>query len=228
MSNRKVLFVVTNHSKLGNSDKKTGWYLPEAAHPYKVLTSAGYHVDFLSPKGGKAPMDPGSADAFKDDPDCTTFLKEHASKMDTTLAPSAVKAGDYKGLFYVGGHGPMFDLPGDVATAKLAADIYEQGGILGAVCHGTVGFVPIKVSGKPLVKDKTVTSFTNAEEDAVNLSKDMPFMLETKLKELGAKFVGADLWASNVQVSGRLVTGQNPASASATAEKMVELLNDVK
>lgn len=225
----KVIFVLTSNSKLGTTDKKTGWYLPEVAHPYEVLTKAGYEIVFISPKGGKAPMDEGSGEAFKNDTVCQEFLKGPVTKIDKTLLAKDVKPGDYKGLFYAGGHGPMFDLPQAEDIAKLAAKIYEQGGVLGAVCHGTVGFVPVKLSsGESLVKGQTVTSFTNAEEDAVQLSSQMPFMLETRLRELGAKFIGAEMWACNVQVSGRLVSGQNPASATKVGEEMVKLLAKAK
>lgn len=230
MSKGKVIFVVTNCSKLGNTDKKTGWYLPEVAHPFEVFNKAGYEIVYVSPNGGEAPMDVSSGELFKNDEVCQRFLKsEEASRLKSTLTADKVKPEDFKALFFAGGHGPMFDLPEAEDIAKLAAKIYEQGGILGAVCHGTVGFVRVKSSnGEPLIKGKKVTSFTNAEEDAVALSSEMPFMLETKLKELGAIFVGVDNWACNVQVCDRLVTGQNPASATSVGEEMVKLLDAKK
>lgn len=221
----KIIFIVTSNSKLGGTDKKTGWYLPEVAHPYEVLTKAGYEIVFVSPKGGKSPMDVGSGESFKDDKVCQEFLKNHGDQLDKTLKATDVNPADFKGLFYAGGHGPMFDLPGAKDIAELGAKIYEQGGVLGAVCHGTVGLVPVKLTnGESILKGQTVTSFTNAEEDAVQLSSEMPFMLETKLKELGAKFVGAENWACNVQISGRIVTGQNPASATKVGEEMASLI----
>lgn len=221
----KIICVVTNHDQLGSSGNKTGWYLPEVAHPYEVLTKAGFQVTFVSPKGGKAPMDPGSGEAFKDDPICQAFLKNDVKKLDSTLKPSDVKPGEYKALFYAGGHGPMFDLPNNEEIAKLAGAIYENGGVLSAVCHGTVGFLPIKLSsGEPLLKGQTVTSFTDAEEAAVNLVEQMPFLLETELKKNGATFTSADNFKPHVVVSGRLVTGQNPASATPMAEKLVEVI----
>lgn len=222
-----ILFVVTSHDKLGKTDKKTGWYLPEVAHPYHVLKKAGHNITFISPKGGKAPMDPGSGDAYKDDPICKEFLanKDVMSLINNTKTPAQVKASDYKAIFYAGGHGPMFDLPENQAIAKLAVAIYESGGIVSAVCHGPVGLVPLKLSnGQHLIKGKKVTCFTNKEEDAVQLSAEMPFMLETKLRELGGKFVAADLWQANVQVDNRVITGQNPASATPVGEELVKLL----
>jgi len=220
---------MTNQSKLGDTGKKTGWYLPEVAHPHQVLTAAGFEIVYVSPKGGESPMDPGSADAFKEDPVCQAFLKNNAElfKLDSTLTPDEVKdqLPEFKALFYPGGHGPMYDIASAENVAKLAAQIYESGGVLGAVCHGTVGFMPIKISGEPLVKGKKVTSFTDTEEKAVQLDKVMPFLLETELRKQGAEFVGAADWASNVQVDGRLVSGQNPASASDTAKALVKLLS---
>ncbi|CAG2223417.1 unnamed protein product [Mytilus edulis] len=223
----KVLFVLTSHDKLGATDHKTGWYLPEVAHPYQVLKAKGHEITFLSPKGGKAPMDPGSGEAFKDDQICKDLLanKEAMSAIDNTRKPSEIKASDFKAIFYAGGHGPMFDLPENQEIAKIGVGIYENGGIVSAVCHGPVGLVPLKLSnGDHLIKGKKVTSFTNEEEDGVQLTPVMPFPLETKLKELGGTFVAADMWKPNVQVDGRLITGQNPASATPVGEALAKLL----
>lgn len=221
----RVLTVVTNHADLGNTGKKTGWYLPEVAHPYDVFVKAGFEVDFVSPQGGQAPMDPGSAEAFKDDPVCQAFLKSGAEKLRTTMTPSQVDISKYKVIFYAGGHGPMFDLPNNMEIANLCTKAYEAGAIVSAVCHGTVGLVPVKLSnGDSIVKGQTVTSFTNAEEEFMKLTEAMPFLLETKLRELGANFVGAANFQVNVQTSGRIVTGQNPPSASPMAEKIVSLV----
>ncbi|XP_046378912.2 glutathione-independent glyoxalase hsp3102-like isoform X2 [Haliotis rufescens] len=224
----KVLLVVTNHDQLGNTGKKTGWYLPEVAHPYHVFKTAGHDIVFVSPNGGKAPMDPGSYESSKDDLVCNNLLEDKniMSQLDNTKSPPQVNASDFKVIFYAGGHGPMFDLPECAALGKLGAQIYQSGGIVSAVCHGTVGLIPIQLdNGDCILKGQTVTSFTNAEEAAVNLTEAMPFPLETRLKESGAKFVGGANFASNVQVSGRIVTGQNPASASPTAEAVIKLLS---
>lgn len=223
---RKVLIVLTSHGQMGNTGKPTGWYLPEVAHPYHVFKVAGYSCTFISPKGGKAPMDPSSAEAFKDDKICQEFLanKEVMGLIDNTLTAAKV-SGDFDVVFYAGGHGPMFDIPEDLAIAALATQVYEKGGILAAVCHGTVGLVPVKLSnGDSVLKGQCVTSFSNSEEDAVDLSSAMPFMLETRLKELGANYSAAANWQEHVVVSGRIVTGQNPASATATGEGVVKVL----
>lgn len=221
----KVLTVVTSHGDLGNTGNKTGWYLPEVSHPNEVFTKAGFEVDFVSPKGGDAPMDPGSAEAFKEDPVSQAFLKSGAEKLKTTMKPSDVDISKYKVIFYAGGHGPMFDLPKNEEIAKLCAKAYEGGAVVCAVCHGTVGLVPVKLSnGESIVKGQTITSFTNAEEEFVKLTEAMPFLLETKLKDLGGNFVGAENFQVNVQTSGRIVTGQNPPSAGPMAEKVVSLV----
>jgi len=220
----KIIFVVSNHLELGTTGKKTGWYLPECAHPYEEVSNAGIEVVFISPKGGKAPMDESSGVAFKDDAICQKFLKNIGSKLDHTLTAKDVKASDFQALFFVGGHGPMFDMPNATDIAELAAAIYNNGGILSAVCHGPVGFCPIKIKGEPLVKGHTVTCFTNSEEDAMNLSSQMPFMLETRLVEQGAKFEKAADWQPCVKVSGRVITGQNPASATGVGQELVKAL----
>ncbi|KAL6070871.1 Type 1 glutamine amidotransferase domain-containing protein [Balamuthia mandrillaris] len=226
-----VVIVVTNHDKLGNTGKQTGWYLPEVAHPHKVFVDNGYQVVFVSPKGGKAPVDEGSVTAFKDDPVSTDFLKNDkvTAELQNTKSPSQIDPSKVQAIFYAGGHGPMFDLPEDEQVAKLATAIYENGGVVGAVCHGPVGLVPVKLSsGEYLLKDKVVTSFTNSEEAAVNLTEAMPFLLEDKLKERGATFRCTENWGRHVEVSDRVVTGQNPASATATAEAIVSLLKKKK
>ncbi|KAJ8319026.1 hypothetical protein KUTeg_004117, partial [Tegillarca granosa] len=187
----KVIIVLTNHGDLGKTGNKTGWYLPEVAHPYKVFKAAGWNVTFVSPKGGKAPMDPGSGEMFKEDKDCQEFLSNAGvmKEIENTKKPN------YAVIFYAGGHGPMWDLADDKAA------IYENNGIVGAVCHGTVGLCPVFLSnGSHILKDKS----------------------ETKLTDLGAKFIGVADWQPNVQADGRVITGQNPNSATPVAKKIVE------
>lgn len=234
----KILFMVTNHPKMGNLDKPTGWYLPEVAHPYHVFKEAGYDQTVASPKGGNAPMDPSSYDAFKGDSICADYLKSikvtdsngerikdaYLGLVDTTPLAS-VNPADYDVVFCAGGHGPMFDFPNCELLHKAVRAVYEKGGIASAVCHGPAGIVDVKLSnGDYLVKDKEVTCFTNAEEEEMNLVKPMPFLLETRLREHGAKFCNSDNWQACVAASNRVVTGQNPASATPMAEKIVELL----
>jgi len=223
---KKILFVVTSHDQLGNTGKQTGWYLPEVAHPYHVL-SKKYHIDFVSPKGGVSPLDEGSKAAFSGDEVCKEFLADsHAQQLvNNTKRIDEVDVDSYAAILFPGGHGPMFDLAENESIGKATARVYEKGGVVAAVCHGPVALVNVKLSdGSYLVNGKNVTSFTNAEEDAVQLSNAMPFPLESKLKERGAVFSNADNWQKHVVVDGRLVTGQNPASSTALGEEVAKLL----
>jgi len=209
---KKVLFVVTSHDKKGSTGKPTGFYLSEVSHVWDVLVNAGYEIDFVSPKGGKAPVDgfdlkdPINA-KFWNDP-------KYHQKIENTMRPEDVNPLDYSAIFYAGGHGTMWDFPNNTKLAKIAAQIYDANGAVGAVCHGPAGLVNIKLSnGQYLVKGKTVAAFTNSEEQATGLSNVVPFLLETKLVERGAIHKKSKNWANHVEVSARLVTGQNPASA---------------
>lgn len=221
---KKILFVVTSHDKLGNTGRQTGFYLPEVTHPHKVLTDHGFEVDFVSPKGGKAPMD----GVELNDSTNKAFLsnKGYVAKVENTLTPDQVNPADYSAIFYAGGHGTMWDFPDNEAIAKIASAVYNNGGVVAAVCHGPAGLVNIKLpNGKYLVAGKTVSSFTNEEEKAVGLSNVVPFLLESKLIERGARHTKSPLWQSHVEVSERLVTGQNPASAEQVGKAMVKLLS---
>lgn len=225
-SKGRILFVLTSNADLGNTGKKTGYFLSEVTHPLEVLTDAGYTIDFVSPQGGPAPMDPGSRDM--DDPANQKFLgsEKWQRAIDNTRQPEDVNPEDYDAIFYAGGHGTMWDLPDSQALADLTAKIYENDGIVGAVCHGPAGLVNVKLSnGDYLVKDKKVASFTDDEERGVKLDEVVPFLLESKLKERGAKHGKADPFQSHVEVDGRLVTGQNPQSAKAVGEAIRDVLN---
>ncbi|OKH28948.1 type 1 glutamine amidotransferase domain-containing protein [Chroogloeocystis siderophila] len=225
MTNKRILIVVTSHEELGNTGKKTGFYLSEVTHPYDVFTGAGYDVDFVSPKGGKAPMDGVQLEdpinkAFLDDPD-------KVKQVENTLQPSQVDPTQYDAIFYAGGHGTMWDFPNNEQLAQIATNIYEQGGVVGAVCHGPAGLLNIKLAnGEYLIKGKTVSGFTNEEEAAVELTEAVPFLLESALKERGAEFTKAPKFEAHVVKSDRLVTGQNPASAAGVAEQMLQLIEN--
>lgn len=222
-----VLLIVTNHEQLGKTGKKTGYYLPEAAHPYYVFVKNGFKVVFASPNGGKSPCDEGSIKAFEKDEECVKFLNDKSiqDQLENTHKISELNPKDFVAAVFVGGHGPVFDIPEHKPTQDFVSAVYENSGVVGAICHGPACLVNIKLSnGEYLVKDKTVCGFTNKEEDLVQLTNEMPFLLETKLIERGAKFEGAEPWQCNVKVSERLVTGQNPASAGPSAEATVKLL----
>ncbi len=221
----KVLIVVTNHADLVGSGRKTGYYLPEVTHPYFKFRAASIDVDFASPNGGMAPMDPKSLDLK--DPLNKKFYenKDLMAKLENTLSLKTINSKAYKAIIFAGGHGTMWDLPKSKAVSKVSREIYESGGYVAAVCHGPAALINIKLSnGEYLLKGRKVTGFTNEEEDIVKLSQYMPFMLEDKLKERGAIFEGASAWSEKVVVDGRLVTGQNPASAGELGQKIVELL----
>lgn len=217
---KKILFVVTSHDKKGSTGEPTGFYLGEAAHPWEVLHDAGYVIDFVSPKGGKAPVDGFDLT----DPVNKKFWEnaEYHKKIENTLKPSDVKPGDYAAIYYAGGHGAMWDFADNTALQQIAAAIYEKGGIVGAVCHGPAGLVNIKLSnGKYLVDGKKINAFTNEEEEAVGLTKVVPFLLEDGLIKHGAKFEKSGLWQVHVTVDNRVVTGQNPQSAKGVGEAIL-------
>jgi putative intracellular protease/amidase len=214
--------VLTSHDDLGGL-RKTGFYLPEAAHPWQVFNTAGYRVDLVSPRGGEPPRE----GVDLSDPIQQAFLddSEMSSKLANTLRPQDVNASDYSAIFYAGGHGAMWDLPNDPGLARIARDIYAAGGVAAAVCHGPAGLVNITLSdGSYLVAGKEVAAFTNDEEAAVGLTDVVPFLLQTTLEERGGKHTGAANFQPYVVVDGRLVTGQNPASATGVAERVISVL----
>ncbi|MEZ4459206.1 MAG: AgmX/PglI C-terminal domain-containing protein [bacterium] len=223
-STKPVLFVVSGHTELGNTGKKTGYFLSEVAHPWHVLTKAGVGVSFVSPNGGAVEMDPKSNDL--EDPINVEFLaSDDAKKLANTMKPADVDATQFSAIFYAGGHGAMWDFPSNPKLAETAATIYENGGVVAAVCHGPAGLVDIKLSdGTFLVAGKKVAAFTNEEEAAVELTNTVPFLLADKLKERGAIHVPAENFEANVVVDARLVTGQNPASATGVGEKILEIV----
>lgn len=214
-----VLMVVTSADHMTNG-KATGIWLEEFAVPYQLFTQAGYEVIVASPKGGQAPIDPGSAaDAHASE------WTDASAKLTATVSLDTVDAAGFDAVFLPGGHGTMFDLPHNPVLSKVLGAFAARNKIIAAVCHGPAGFLGVtRPDGQPLVAGKTVTSFTDEEEAAVNLTQAMPFLLETELRKGGAKFVPGDKWASHVEVDGKLVTGQNPASSKAAAEAVITLL----
>lgn len=224
---KKILFVVTSHDQKGNTGAKTGYYLSEVSHPWEVLHSAGYEIDFVSPKGGKAPVDGFNMD----DPINKKFWDDtvYRNKVENTMKPSEVNPKNYVAILYAGGHGTMWDFANNVEITEIARQIYENNGVVSAVCHGPAGLVNIKLSnGKYLVDGKKVNAFTNEEEIAVKLENVVPFMLETKLIERGAKFEKSGLWQKHVTVDQRVVTGQNPQSAEGVGQATLKELQNLK
>ncbi len=222
--NNSILIALTSHDQLGDTGRSTGFYLPEAAEPWEVFTQAGYQVDLVSVRGGTPPMDgvdlsDATQNAFLADP-------RISEQLAATPRPTDIDAARYDAIFYAGGHGAMWDLPDDPALAAVARDIYEAGGAVAAVCHGPAGLVNITLSdGSYLVEGKSVAAFTNDEEAAVGLAGVVPFLLQSTLGERGAKHSGTPNFTAHVVVDGRLVTGQNPASAVGVAAALVEILS---
>lgn len=218
----KVLIVITSHALLGSSGQSTGYYLSEVTHPYSELKQAGLQVDIASIQGGKAPVVQDSLDMK--DPINKEFWETPATRalLNNTIALKNVDPKAYAGVLFAGGHGTMWDFRGNAEVARVTREIYERGGSVAAVCHGPAALVGLKLSnGDFLVKGKKVAAFTNAEEEAVKLTKIVPFQLETELRNNGALFEGAALWKSNVRSDQRLITGQNPASASLVGRELV-------
>lgn len=222
-----VLMVLTSHDQLGDTGQKTGFWLEEFAAPYYVLKDAGARLTLASPKGGQPPLDPKSdapesqtaaTDRFKADPAAQAALA-------ATVPLATVKAADYDAVFYPGGHGPLWDLAEDKDSIALIEALHAAGKPVVAVCHAPGVLRHVRGSdGQPLVKGKKVTGFTNTEEEAVGLTKVVPFLVEDMLKENGGVYSkGAD-WASYVLTDGILITGQNPASSEAAAQALLNLL----
>ena len=220
---KPIVLVLTNHGELGDTGKKTGFFLSEASHPYVVFTNAGYPVVFASPKGGMAPVDPKSMD-LKDE-DNAVFWKKHGGDggVAETQKLASLDAAEVAGVFFAGGHGTVWDLPNSEVVSGFITAVDRHQGMIGAVCHGPAAFVGAKgADGKALVAGKTVAVFTNAEEKAVKLTDVVPFLLQSEMEKAGAKVKLADNFSDNSVRDGRLVTGQNPASAKSAAELFIE------
>ena len=222
---KRILIVVTSNDQFGTTGKKTGYYLPEVSHAVARFKAAGIGFDFASPRGGHAPMDPTSID--RTDPDNAALLDdaEIVGQLDQTLATRDVRAENYGAVYFAGGMGTMWDFAEDPSVGKLAVSAFERGAVVSAVCHGPAAFLSAKLaSGRWLVDGQAVSCFTNAEETAAGNDPDIPYHLETALGERGAKHASAPIWQPHVVVSGRLITGQNPASARGVADQVLALL----
>ncbi|QRV90971.1 chaperone protein HSP31 [Ceratobasidium sp. AG-Ba] len=222
----RILFVFTSANKT-LTGAQTGWYLPEAAHPYYVLNET-HSIDFAAPKGPNPEVDEGSVKMFTDD-ESVKFLQdpEVKEKFATAKELSEVDAKEYDAIFYVGGHGPMIDLPTDPVNIKLVEAFYNSGKLTTAVCHGPGALVGANdKSGKSIFSGRNATGFSDAEEEQVGKVKDVPFLLETRIKELGGKYTKAEEnWGPKVVVDGHLITGQNPASAKGVGEAILKALS---
>jgi len=227
----KVLIVLTSHGILGNTGEKTGFWIEEFATPYYVLNDAGAELTIASPKGGQPPADPKSESADAQTLATKRFYGDYdlIDKVAHTLKLNEINEAEYDAVFYPGGHGPLWDLATDVISIALIENFYKNNKPVAFVCHAPAALLKVKApDGEPLVKGKDVTGFSDTEEEAVKLTKVVPFLLEDELKKLGALYSrGAD-WSSYVKADGLLITGQNPASSEAVARLLLKAINDKK
>lgn len=227
----KILFVLTSHSALGNTGEKTGFWIEEFATPYYVLADAGADITIASPKGGQPPVDPKSELADAQTTSTKRFYEDSTliNKVAYSLKLSDIKQDDFDAVFYPGGHGPLWDLAIDKDSIKLIESFYNHQKPIAFVCHAPAALVNVKVkNGESLIKGKELTSFSNTEEEAVKLTKVVPFLLEDELKKHGAIYTKGENWTSYVKQDGLLITGQNPASSEAVAKLLLEVLKDKK
>jgi len=226
ISNReKILIVLTSHTELGNTGEKTGFWLPELTHPYYEFTKAGYSVDIASIDGGTAPVD---SKAFEEEDEYhQVFLNDAKlmAKVIQSIPLAEVSPNDYQVIMFAGGSGPMWDFPDNKDISRISSAIYENKGIVSAVCHGNAALINIRLAdGKLLIADKHISAFTNEEEASLGMTEIVPFLLQDKLIERGAIHVYGKAWEENVVVENRLITGQNPASAKKVAQSIIALL----
>jgi len=221
----KILMVLTSHDQLGNTGRKTGFWLEEFAAPYYVFRDAGLQVTLASPKGGQPPIDPTSDLPENQTPAMTRFKQDPEAQkaLSQTLKLSNMSSEDFDAVFYPGGHGPMWDLADDPDSIALIESFYNSDKLVAAVCHAPAVLHRVMYNGSSIVNGKRVTGFTNSEEEAVHLTKVVPFLVEDELKRLGGLYEKAADWESFVIVDDRLVTGQNPASSTAGAKALLEL-----
>ena len=224
----KILMVITSHDKLGNTGRKTGFWLEELAAPYFVFKDAGAEVVLASPKGGQPPLDPKSNEPNFRTELTRRFEADSAAneQLASTLRLDSVKQRDYDTVFYPGGHGPMWDLAEDKHSVALLESFLAAGKTFAVVCHSTGALRHVKTpDGKVFVEGKTVTGFTNGEEEEVQLTKVVPFLVEDEMLRLGATFSKVKDWGVHTVIDGQLITGQNPASSGPAARLLLDTLN---
>jgi len=223
---KKILVVLTSREKYPDMDRATGIWLGEAVHFVRKVEEAGFTVDYVSPQGGYVPIDPHSLE-MAEPVDWEWYARrDFVNRLGTTKKPSEVSADDYAAIYYVGGHGVMWDFPDDADMQQLARRIWEAGGVVSGVCHGVVGLLNIKLSdGSTLIHGKRLTGFSDGEERLAELDGHVPFMTEAALKAKGALYEKAPApWQSFAVADGRLITGQNPASGGKVAELVIAAL----
>ncbi len=222
----KILMVLTSHDQLGDTGLKTGFWLEEGAAPYFVFRDAGVRLTLASPKGGQPPIDPKSDKPENQTPAQARFKKDAEAQkaFANTLRLADMKAEDFDTIFYPGGHGPMWDLAEDPVSIALLESFYNSGKPIALVCHSPGVLRHVMYKGEPLVKGKQITGFTNGEEEEMKLTHVVPFLVEDELLRLGAIFEKKADWQPFAITDGRLITGQNPASSTVTAEALMKFM----
>jgi putative intracellular protease/amidase len=223
----KILMVITSHDQLGNTGKRTGFWLEEFAAPYYAFKDAGADITLASPKGGEPPIDPKSDLPENHTHSTRRFRTDSAAQaqLSKTEELTNVSASDFDAIFYPGGHGPMWDMPDNAISISLIEDFVNADKPIAAVCHAPVALVNARgKNSEYLIKGKRVTGFSNAEEEAVGLTSVVPFLLEDQLRGRGAIYSKMSNWTPYVQVDGKLITGQNPASSQLAAEELIKLI----
>ncbi|MGF1725625.1 type 1 glutamine amidotransferase domain-containing protein [Photobacterium nomapromontoriensis] len=221
----KALIVLTSHASMGVTGTQTGFWLSELTHPYYALADQHIEVDVVSIAGGETPVDPKSWS--EEDESNARFLAtpELVEQLKNSASINGVIPSHYDAVIFAGGHGTMWDFPDDEHVQRVAMAIYQQNGIVAAICHGPAALINIlHPNGDHLIANKRITGFTNDEEEAIGLTNIVPFLLEDKLKAANAIFIKTDVWTNNVVVDGQLVTGQNPQSAADVGNKVAALL----
>ena len=225
---KRILMVMTSHDIMGDSGKKTGIWLEEFASPYYAFVDAGYTITLASPMGGEVPIDPMSLekDALTDDTERFSEDKNAASALASTIPLKDVKADEFDGVFYPGGHGPLWDLSDNADSKSLIEAMLHTGKPVAAVCHAPIVLKNVKdTNGDSYIKGRSVTGFTNSEEDAVGLTDVVPYLVEEELVKNGGEFTKKDDFQPYVVESGHLITGQNPPSSKPAAEAMIKKLS---
>lgn len=233
MAKPRIAIVATSHGELGDTGKKTGFHYEELTTPYYVFTDNGAEVTLGSIQGGEPPADPSSLPDKEEEraESVRRFLGDGAATkaLNNTVPVAELNAKDFDAVYLPGGHGCMWDMPENDALIRLVSEVYDKGGVVGAVCHGPAGLLGAHdADGAPLVKDRPVNSFTDEEEQKAGKDKVVPFLLETELRGLGANFEKSPPFEKKVVRDGRLVTGQNPASAEGVAKGMLMALQAVR
>jgi len=228
----KILVVMTNHSAYPTRSDTTGLWLTELTHFYDVALAAGYKMDFVSPLGGEVPLDERSLKSIYLDKSARNHLADPAfmQLLKTTLSPSAINPSQYKAIYYTGGHGTMWDFPNNKSLQNISEQIYRQGGVVSAVCHGVGGLLPLQdENGKSLIANRTVTGFANIEETLSGIKSQVPFSLQNGLIERGAKYKQTFVpFTSYVVSDDRIITGQNPQSSKEIAEAVIKRLSTIQ